>query len=415
MSPKKSTPLSADQPTFDGDATALAILLKAVEAGDIAYWNKWRTRRRRDGTRSPSRHRGGYAWEVDLSGVNLRGCQLGHIDLSATNLYKASLSSSQLISASLAGSQITDADLGNSRLVDADFTHADVSGSYLFSSDLTGACLARANFRGVNFGQSIMEEANLEEADLWSADLWTARLRKTSLRNADFRHAHLVGADLSEANLTGLKLFGTAVDGWIIKEVQCAYVFLDLPCEERTPANRLFRPGEFEKLFASGRQWPPLVHGTPPAAAARDDHVFISYVAEDLELVSKLARDLRKEGIRVWLDKEQLSVGIPWKRAIRKAIQQGYYFLACFSESYWNKDESYMNEELLVAIERMRKMRGDRTWFLPVRLTECDIPDLTISEGQTLTDLQWLNLYPDWAAGIRQLVWTIESREHGKG
>jgi hypothetical protein len=56
---------------------------------------------------------------------------------------------------------------------------------------------------------------------------------------------------LTGAELTGIKLYGTARDDWIIKEVKCKYVYWDQEGERRSPKNRDFEPGEFEQIYVA--------------------------------------------------------------------------------------------------------------------------------------------------------------------
>src|SRR5688572_2662218 len=97
-------------------------------------------------------------------------------------------------------------------------------------------------------------------------------------------------------------------------------------------------------------------------------HVFISYVREDSAVVRRLASELESNGVEVWLDRDRLTPGLRWQVAIREAIQGGAYFLACFSDHLNGRDRSYMNEELVIAIEELRRRPTRVAWFLPVLL-----------------------------------------------
>lgn len=135
--------------------------------------------------------------------------------------------------------------------------------------------------------------------------------------------------------------------------------------------------------------------------------VFISYVQENSTEVARLANDLRERGIVVWLDKDSLLPGMKWKDAIRDAIHDGDFFIACFSEQYYQRDRTYMNEELIVAIEELRTHSSNKTWFIPVILNECNVPAQNIGAGETLLDLHWVNLYLDWDTGISKITQVI--------
>src|SRR5688572_29430341 len=101
---------------------------------------------------------------------------------------------------------------------------------------------------------------------------------------------------------------------------------------------------------------------------AMPHHVFISYVRDNIDVVEKLAGDLRTAGVEVWLDRERIKPGQRWKDAIRNAIRSGALFIACFSREYFERDKSYMNEELTIAIDELRLRATNRTWFIPVVL-----------------------------------------------
>ena len=140
-------------------------------------------------------------------------------------------------------------------------------------------------------------------------------------------------------------------------------------------------------------------------------HVFVSYVHEDQEVVNQLANDLRQFGISVWLDREQINPGQRWQNAIRTAIQGGAIFIACFSESYEKKNSSYMNEELTIAVDELRKRPIDSTWFIPVLLTPSSIPDRPINAVESLRAFQWIELFKDWNKGIDKIAETLLSSE----
>ena len=128
-------------------------------------------------------------------------------------------------------------------------------------------------------------------------------------------------------------------------------------------------------------------------------NVFISYVHENAALVDKLADELRAHGITVWLDRDKIMPGQFWQDAIRQAIREGDYFIACFSAEYDARPRTYMHTEIGLAIEILQQMPTNRIWFIPVLLSECEVPDRSIGGGQTLRDLHWESLYKDWARG----------------
>lgn len=139
-------------------------------------------------------------------------------------------------------------------------------------------------------------------------------------------------------------------------------------------------------------------------------HVFISYVHEDSDQVDQLQRILEAAGIPVWRDTADLWPGEDWRARIRGAItRNALVFLACFSTTSLARSQSYMNEELVLAIEQLRQRPPERPWLIPVRLDHCEIPDLDIGAGRTLTFLQRADLFGNhYGDGARRLVAAIE-------
>lgn len=135
-------------------------------------------------------------------------------------------------------------------------------------------------------------------------------------------------------------------------------------------------------------------------------HAFVSYVRENADQIDQLVLDLYKHGVDTWTDRD-IRPGQRWKLAIRDAIKGGLSFIACFSAEAVSRDRSYMHEEITVAIEALREMPQDRCWFLPVLLSECEVPDRDIGAGHTLRDFQRVEMFPDWDRGVTSIVSAI--------
>ena len=139
-------------------------------------------------------------------------------------------------------------------------------------------------------------------------------------------------------------------------------------------------------------------------------HVFISYVRENQEQVDRLCQDLERYGVKVWLDRKSIKPGARWKDAIREAIRHGDFFIACFSIEYDAREQTYMNEELSLAIEELKQYitETDRTWFIPLLLSKCKMPEHSIGGEETLLDIENVQLYEDWDAGIQKILSVIK-------
>jgi formylglycine-generating enzyme required for sulfatase activity len=136
-------------------------------------------------------------------------------------------------------------------------------------------------------------------------------------------------------------------------------------------------------------------------------HVFLSHVREDAERIDRLASDLEARGIETWIDRHKIKPGQRWERAIEDAIRSGAFFVACFSSAYSGRTRTYMNEELQIAFQEVRLRPADTSWFIPVRLDECEIPDLRIAPELTVRSFQWLDMFPDWEKGVERLAEAI--------
>ena len=141
--------------------------------------------------------------------------------------------------------------------------------------------------------------------------------------------------------------------------------------------------------------------------ARKMKHVFISYCHENKTIVDRLCQALASHDIHIWLDRDNIGPGTPWKQAIQQAIHHGDFFLACFSKEYNARDKTFMEEELSIAIEKFQQKLVDKIWFIPVKLNECEIPDIDIGGGETLRNLQYVDLHENWETGIQRLLNTI--------
>ena len=138
------------------------------------------------------------------------------------------------------------------------------------------------------------------------------------------------------------------------------------------------------------------------------EKIFISYVRDNTSDVDRLCQDLKSFGIEVWRDRDDIYPGTFWEEAIRKAIQEGAFFIACFSKEYSDRRKTYMNEEITLAIKELRLRHTDQAWFIPVKLNECEIPDRDIGAGKTLRSLQVVALYEGWTKGVQRILKVVQ-------
>jgi hypothetical protein len=129
--------------------------------------------------------------------------------------------------------------------------------------------------------------------------------------------------------------------------------------------------------------------------------VFIAYVEEDLALARKLCNGIAAAGCAPWLDKDKLLPGQNWPRAIRRAVEISDVFVACFSPRSIVKRGQFHNE-LRWALECARLRPLEATFLVPVRFEPCTVP------GRIAEQLQYVDLFPDWEAGMKKVVRAVQ-------
>lgn len=125
--------------------------------------------------------------------------------------------------------------------------------------------------------------------------------------------------------------------------------------------------------------------------------VFIAYVKEDEARADRLYRELERAGFSPWMDIRKLLAGQNWPRAIETAIDGSDFFVACFSGNSVRKKGGFQ-AEIRYALDCARQVPLDEIFIVPVRLNECAVPRTIRHE------LQYIDLFPDWDAGIERLV-----------
>jgi hypothetical protein len=130
--------------------------------------------------------------------------------------------------------------------------------------------------------------------------------------------------------------------------------------------------------------------------ASSQRHAFISYVREDKARVDRLQEALEAAGVSVWRDTKDLWPGQNWEDKIRAAIKSdSLAFIACFSEHSAAREKSYQNAELALAADEYRLRPPTTEWLVPVRFSECAVPDWALGAGRTLGSLHRTDLFGD--------------------
>ena len=211
----------------------------------VAAWNAWREH-------EPD-------IKPNLGGINLFKAKLANANLRQTDLRKTDLREADLAEAHLVKADLRSANLRAARIIGADLKSASMSGAHLITANLSQADLQGADMRSVRLDGSDLYEARMMAANLSNANLLQSNLQGANLMGANLRGSNLAGAvltianlsdaDLSLANLTGARLYGSERENWKIDGIKCDFAFWDGAGNRRTPAERNYKPGEFELLY----------------------------------------------------------------------------------------------------------------------------------------------------------------------
>jgi hypothetical protein len=131
--------------------------------------------------------------------------------------------------------------------------------------------------------------------------------------------------------------------------------------------------------------------------------VFVAYVHEDAEPAGRIYDALVQAGFDPWMDERKLLPGQNWARAIRNALETSDFVVCCFSQYSIHKRGGFQ-AEIRYALESARAMPLDEVFLLPVRLDDCPVP------SDVAKEMQYVNLFPDWEAGIGRLLEAIRQQ-----
>ncbi|TRU21906.1 MAG: TIR domain-containing protein [Microcystis aeruginosa Ma_MB_S_20031200_S102] len=128
--------------------------------------------------------------------------------------------------------------------------------------------------------------------------------------------------------------------------------------------------------------------------------IFLAHASEDKPAVLALYNRLKQAGYKPWLDEKDLIPGQIWRDEIPKAIKASQIFLACLSAK--SAKQGYIQRELRIALDTLGQMLPGTIFFIPMRLEECEIPDLRSAEvGLNLRDIHRLDYWEE--DGFEQL------------
>ncbi len=212
--------------------------------------------------------------KANLNKINFYGASLNQAIFIGANLSEANLSKAKLLLANLNEANLSGANLSEANLLGADLSEANLSGANVTGANLLGADLPQANLSGANLLETNLSEANLSGANLSGANLLGANLYRTNLSGANLSGANLLATRALATYFNKTNFTGACIQDWNINietnlnNINCKFIYLkrewneeiqNFNFVERRPANGIFNPGDFTRLFQKVRETVDLI------------------------------------------------------------------------------------------------------------------------------------------------------------
>ena len=131
--------------------------------------------------------------------------------------------------------------------------------------------------------------------------------------------------------------------------------------------------------------------------------VFLSHSSADKPFIRRLATDLTTNGVKVWLDEQNIRVGDSIPESIAQGVAESDFFVIAISEhsvkSEWVKRE--LNSALV------REIAKRKTAVLPVKLGDVEIPD-------AISDKRYADFSTSYKQGLHDLLAAINREPEPK-
>lgn len=132
--------------------------------------------------------------------------------------------------------------------------------------------------------------------------------------------------------------------------------------------------------------------------------VFISHAHENHRRALRLYRDLKRFGVKPWIDTEDILGGEDWRLAVSRGIRGSRYFMPLISERSVSK-EGYVQKELREALEIWDEKPEHEIYVIPVRL------DRAVPIHHRLQRFNWINLFLGYNYGLIRILRVIAPLE----
>lgn len=105
--------------------------------------------------------------------------------------------------------------------------------------------------------------------------------------------------------------------------------------------------------------------------------IFLSHNHQDKPFVRYLAVELRKKGVRVWLDEAEIKVGDSLIKKIQEGLDEMEYVGAVLSNH--SVRSAWVEKELEIAM--VQEMNGRHVKILPILINDCKLPSFLIGKA----------------------------------
>ncbi len=341
--------------------------LRKLEAGVLA-WNEWKQRRGEDANLSGANLAGKDLGHIDLQdamllGTDLSGSDLGHANLTYANLCGANLTGARLVKANLGGADLSKATLDHATLYQADLSGANLERAYLIDSDLSQACLRRARLVRATMTGSNLAGADLRKTNFYRAALGRASFLDTVFGRTDFREA--TGLDDT------VHLGPSSLDHDTVRWM-----------------------GHAVPEFLRGCGMPDRVialYTEEVAQLQKYRSCFISYNQRDEAFVRKLYGDLQAAGVRCWFAPEDMRIGDRIRNRIDEAIGQHDHLLLVLSANSF--ESPWIEKEVETAFRKETKLKIGV--LLPIRLDD-SILDVESGWSSDIRNARQIGDFSNW-------------------
>ncbi|MEW8232772.1 MAG: toll/interleukin-1 receptor domain-containing protein [Candidatus Thiodiazotropha endolucinida] len=128
--------------------------------------------------------------------------------------------------------------------------------------------------------------------------------------------------------------------------------------------------------------------------------VFLSHSSKDKPFIRQLATDLKKNGVGVWLDEQNIAVGDSIVERVGQGLAESDYFILAMSNNSMNSP--WVTKELNQALVSEIEQRDVK--ILPLKLSDCEIPAL-------IKDKKYADFSSQYQSGLNSLLAAIKGKK----